>query len=67
MTAPALKRYRVFLHEWIVWDTVIEATSEADAERRAQDLWDTDGHEAFSHFNNGNDGATVGDPVEESG
>jgi hypothetical protein len=64
MTSPTLKHYRVFVHEWIVWDAVVEAASEEDAERAAQDLWDTDGYEAFSVFNNGNDGATVGDTVE---
>ncbi len=61
MTSPALKPYRVFVHEWIVWDGVVEAASEEEAERIAQDLWDTEGCEAFSHFNNGNDGVSVDD------
>lgn len=67
MTSPALKPYRVFVHEWIVWDGVVEATSEEEAERIAQDLWDTDGYEAFHLFNNGNDGVTVGDAAEGGG
>ena len=61
MTSPILKTYRVFVHEWIVWDGSVEAASEEEAERIAQDLWDTHGADAFQHFNAGNDGVTIGD------
>lgn len=61
MTSPTLKTYRVFVHEWIVWDGSVEAASEEEAERVAQDLWDTEGEAAFSCFNSGTDGVTVDD------
>lgn len=67
MTSPALKCYRVFVREWIVWDCVVEAASAKDAECIAQELWDTDGHEAFYLFNHGSDGATVGETVDGGG
>jgi hypothetical protein len=59
MSAPPLKTFRVFFHEWIVWRTEVEATSAKEAEAMAVELWKTDGHEAFYFFNNGNDGATA--------
>lgn len=59
MTSPALKRYRVFMHEWILWDAFVEAASEEEAQSMAQAMWDADGQDAFCLFNNGNDGATA--------
>ena len=59
MSAPPLKTFRVFLHEWTVWDTEVEAASAEEAEATALDRWETHGAEAFNHFNDGHDGATA--------
>lgn len=50
-----LRTYRVFVHEWDVHSTVLEAESEQAAIAAADALFDAEGPEAFRHWNNGRD------------
>ena len=60
MNAPALKRFRVVVIEWLSHDAIIEAPDEAAAEAEAQRLWATkDEHELFSFDDSGIDGVDV--------
>jgi hypothetical protein len=60
MSAPALKRYRVVVLEWLSHKAIIEATDAAAAEAEARRLWEDNAeHEAFSFDDSGIDGVQV--------
>ena len=60
MNAPALKRFRVVVIEWLSHDAIIEAPDAAAAEAEAERLWATnDEHQLFSFDDSGMDGIQV--------
>ncbi len=60
MSAPALKRFRVVVIEWLSHDAIIEAPDAAAAKAEARRLWDTNAeHQLFSFDNSGIDGIEV--------
>jgi hypothetical protein len=60
MSAPALKRYRVVVIEWLSHDAVIEAADAIAAEAEARRLWASNAeHELFSFDDSGIDGVQV--------
>ena len=60
MSAPAIKRFRVVVIEWLSHDAVIEATDANAAEAEAGRLWATNAeHQLFSLDNSGIDGIDV--------
>ena len=60
MSAPALKRYRVVVIEWLTHDAVIEAEDEILAEDEARRLWTSNSeHELFSFDYSGIDSVHV--------
>ena len=60
MSAPALKRFRVVVIEWLSHDAVIEAPDAAAAEAEARRLWATnDEHQLFSFDDSGIDGIQI--------
>ena len=52
------REYRVFVHEWTTWDTILTAESEEAAQEAAAALWDDD-PDAFSLHDSGTDGITA--------
>jgi hypothetical protein len=60
MTAPALKRFRVVVIEWLSHDAIIEAPDAVTAEAEARRLWaDNAEQELFSFDDSGIDGVDV--------
>ena len=60
MSAPALKRFRVVVIEWLSHEAFIEAPDATAAEAEARRLWATnDEHQLFSFDNSGIDGIDV--------
>jgi hypothetical protein len=54
------KTYRVVVIEWLSHKGVIEATSAAEAEAKARELWANNAeHETFAFDDSGIDGVTV--------
>jgi hypothetical protein len=56
MSAPALKRYRVVVLEWLSHVAVIEAASKEDAEAKGLELWNKVDVEGFDFDDSGVDG-----------
>ena len=60
MSAPALKRYRIVVIEWLTHDAVIEAEDEILAEDEARRLWaDNAEHQLFRFRDLGIDGFEI--------
>jgi hypothetical protein len=60
MSAPALKRFRVVVVEWLSHDAIIEAPDATAAEAEARRLWATnDEHQLFSFDDSGIDGVQI--------
>jgi hypothetical protein len=60
MSAPALKRFRVVVIEWLSHDAIIEARDATAAEAEARRLWATnDEHRLFGFDDSGIDGIHV--------
>ncbi len=60
MSAPALKRFRVVVIEWLSHDAVIEVHDADAAEAEARRLWATnEEHQLFSFDDSGIDGIHV--------
>jgi hypothetical protein len=58
--SPAPRRYRVAVIEWNSHNAVIEATSEAEARRKAERLWmEGDDNSLFSYESCGFEGAVA--------
>ena len=66
MSALPLRRYRVVVLEWLSHVAVIEASSQAEAETNALDLWNqADG--SFSFEDQGIDGVIADELPETEG
>ena len=60
MSAPALKRFRVVVIEWLSHDAFIDAPDSAAAEAEARRLWATnEEHQHFSFDDSGIDGIHI--------
>jgi hypothetical protein len=59
MSAPALKRYRVVVLEWLSHVAVIEAASQQEAEAKGFELWNKDDVQSFDFDYSGVDGVTA--------
>jgi hypothetical protein len=60
MSAPAPKRFRVVVIEWLTHDAIIEASDATVAEAEARRLWAANAeHELFSFGDSGIDGIAV--------